>query len=132
MGGDGKFRDVYKIVSNYETGAWEPLLEAVKRVGVHSADHAPEFLGFLRRDLRAPLAGFGEADRDGLLPRGHLASFPTFAGSQLPFLFETHCALDTLARRLAISPRHRLLLSLRKFGLALGGFAFSNAGKEIG
>ena len=32
MGGAGKFRDVYEIVSNYETGTWEPLLEAVKRV----------------------------------------------------------------------------------------------------
>jgi len=30
----GQFRDVYDIVSNYEAGTWEPLLEALKRTRV--------------------------------------------------------------------------------------------------
>jgi EAL and modified HD-GYP domain-containing signal transduction protein len=45
LGGEGKFRDVYEIVSNYETGTWEPLLQAVKRVRV-SEELIPEL--FLR------------------------------------------------------------------------------------
>jgi EAL and modified HD-GYP domain-containing signal transduction protein len=31
----GQFRDVYEIVSNYENGAWEPMLEAVGRSRVN-------------------------------------------------------------------------------------------------
>jgi EAL and modified HD-GYP domain-containing signal transduction protein len=42
MGGAGKFRDVYEIVLNYETGTWEPLLHAVKRARLNEAD-IPEF-----------------------------------------------------------------------------------------
>jgi c-di-GMP-related signal transduction protein len=34
LGKVGHFRDVYEIVSNYETGTWEPLLQAVGRVRV--------------------------------------------------------------------------------------------------
>ena len=34
LGKVGQFRDVYEIVSNYETGTWEPLLQAVERVRV--------------------------------------------------------------------------------------------------
>jgi len=34
LGGAGKFRDVYEIVLNYETGSWEPLLQALKRVRI--------------------------------------------------------------------------------------------------
>lgn len=34
LGTPGAFRDVLEIVSNYETGTWEPLLEAVKRVRI--------------------------------------------------------------------------------------------------
>jgi len=37
----GKFRDVYEIVSNYETGTWEPMLEAVGRTRV-SEEVVPE------------------------------------------------------------------------------------------
>jgi c-di-GMP-related signal transduction protein len=37
----GKFRDVYEIVSNYETGTWEPLLQAVGRSHVRE-DAVPE------------------------------------------------------------------------------------------
>lgn len=35
LGADGQFRDVYEIVSNYEAGTWEPLLEAIRRVHVN-------------------------------------------------------------------------------------------------
>ena len=34
LGKDGQFRDVFEIVSNYETGTWEPLLQAVGRAQV--------------------------------------------------------------------------------------------------
>jgi EAL and modified HD-GYP domain-containing signal transduction protein len=37
----GQFRDVYEIVSNYETGAWAPMLEAVGRSRV-SEEVVPE------------------------------------------------------------------------------------------
>jgi EAL and modified HD-GYP domain-containing signal transduction protein len=37
----GQFRDVYEIVSNYETGTWEPMLEAVGRTRV-SEEVVPE------------------------------------------------------------------------------------------
>lgn len=34
LGHVGQFRDIYEIVSNYETGTWEPLLQAVDRARV--------------------------------------------------------------------------------------------------
>jgi EAL and modified HD-GYP domain-containing signal transduction protein len=34
LGQPGKFRDIYEIVSNYETGTWEPLLKALGRTRI--------------------------------------------------------------------------------------------------
>jgi EAL and modified HD-GYP domain-containing signal transduction protein len=56
LGEPGKFRDVYEIVSNYETGTWEPLLQALGRTRVKeesvpelflkSLDWANQVIGF--------------------------------------------------------------------------------------
>ena len=34
LGRAGRFRDIYEIVSNYETGTWDPLLQALGRARV--------------------------------------------------------------------------------------------------
>jgi c-di-GMP-related signal transduction protein len=44
LGKAGSFRDVYEIVSNYEAGTWEPLLQAVKRVRINEEVIAELFL----------------------------------------------------------------------------------------
>jgi len=56
LGQPGNFRDIYEIVSNYETGTWEPLLQALGRARVkeesipelflNSLDWANQVIGF--------------------------------------------------------------------------------------
>lgn len=47
LGQPGMFRDVYEIVSNYETGTWEPLLQALGRAHVKEESVPELFLNSL-------------------------------------------------------------------------------------
>jgi len=59
--------------------------------------------GFLSGDLGAFLAGFGQADGDGLLATFHPASLAAFSRTQRSPLFAMHGALHALACRFTVS-----------------------------
>jgi hypothetical protein len=58
---------------------------------------------FFARDFRAPLAGFGKSDGNGLLSACHLAAFSTFARAECSALFFSHGALDAFSHCLSVS-----------------------------